>query len=285
MSSNLNKPLTPEMADRLVRSGLDVLIVSLDGTTQDVYQVYRVNGHLERILDNIRLLVQKRAELGSTTPVLEWQFIVMRHNEHQVEEARGMADELGVDLFTPKRVDFPHGEDDLDLARRWLPTAQLEARMADPFRKPYSEEGTRCHRLWRSGVVNWDGGYAPCCYLTDAADDFGDASRQSVKEIWNNEHYHMARSLFQKGYTPTTYVGCLDCNVYKGSPAGQARGPVAVHKPNGAGPGRAIPVPAEVALHLTNGAKPTVGSSGAGTPLADAIPTAKERSAPGSRRK
>ena len=107
MSSNLNKPLTPEMAEHLVRSGLDVLIVSLDGTTQEVYQVYRVNGYLDRVLDNIRLLVQKRAELGSVTPVLEWQFIVMRHNEHQVEEARRMAQDLGVDMFTPKRGGLP----------------------------------------------------------------------------------------------------------------------------------------------------------------------------------
>ena len=284
VSSNLNKPLTPEMAERLVRSGLDVLIVSLDGTTQDVYEVYRVNGHLDRVLENIRLLTRKRAELGSATPVLEWQFIVMRHNEHQVEEARRMAQELGVDLFTPKRVDFPHGEDDLDLAREWLPAAELEARMADPFRKPYSEEGTRCHRLWRSGVVNWDGGYAPCCYLTDAADDFGDASRQPVKEIWNNEHYRAARSLFQKGYTPTRYVGCLDCSVYKGSPAGRARGPVTVAKTNGARPRRAIPVPAEVAVHRTNGAKPTFVRNGAGSPSSNGVPTAEERSASGNRR-
>ena len=285
VSSNLNKPLTPEMAERLVRSGLDVLIISMDGISQDVYQVYRINGHLERVLDNIRLLVQKRAELGSGTPVLEWQFIVMRQNEHQVEEARRMAQDLGVDAFTPKRVDFPHGEDDLELARQWLPEAELEARMADPFRKPYSEEGTRCLRLWRSGVVNWDGGYAPCCYLTDAADDFGDASRQSVKEIWNNDHYQVARSLFQKGYTPTTYVGCPDCNVYKGSPAGRARGPVVVHKPNGARPRRAIPVPAEVTLHRTNGARHTAGSNGAANPLPDAIPSVEQESAPGRRRK
>ena len=284
VSSNLNKPLTPEMAERLVRSGLDVLIVSLDGTTQDVYQVYRVNGHLDRVLDNIRLLVQKRAELGSATPVLEWQFIVMRQNEHQVEEARRMAQDLGVDLFTPKRVDFPHGEDDLEMARQWLPAAELEARMADPFRKPYSEEGTRCHRLWRSGVVNWDGGYAPCCYLTDAADDFGDASRQPVKEIWNNDNYREARSLFQKGYTPTRYVGCLDCSVYKGSPAGRARGPVDIPKPNGARPRRAVPVPVKVAVHRTNGATPSVGSNGAAMPSPNGVSVAEERSASGRRR-
>ena len=283
VSSNLNKPLTPEMAERLVRSGLDVLIISMDGITQDVYQVYRVNGHLDRVLDNIRLLVQKRAELGSATPVLEWQFIVMRHNEHQVEDARRMAGELGIDQFTPKRVDFPHGEDDLDLARRWLPAAELEARMADPFRKPYSEEGTRCLRLWRSGVVNWDGGYAPCCYLTDAADDFGDASRQPVKEIWNNEQYQEARSLFKKGYTPTRYVGCLDCSVYKGSPAGRARGPATIAKPNGARPRRATPVPAAVAVHRTNGAGAKARRNGAGSLVANTARRTKARSASGSR--
>ena len=68
ISSNLNKPLTPDMAERLVKSGLDVLIVSLDGTTQDVYEVYRVGGHLDWVLNNIKLIVQKKKELGSKTP-------------------------------------------------------------------------------------------------------------------------------------------------------------------------------------------------------------------------
>ena len=78
ISSNLNKPLTPEMAEQVIRSGLDVLIVSLDGVTQDVYEIYRVTGHLDRVLDNLRLLDRKKRELGSTTPHIEWQFIVMR---------------------------------------------------------------------------------------------------------------------------------------------------------------------------------------------------------------
>ena len=224
ISSNLNKPLTPEMAERLIRSGLDVLIVSADGTTQEVYEVYRVGGHLERVIDNIKLLASMKIELGSVTPYLEWQFIVMRQNEHQIPEAQRMAKELAVDGLVLKKVDFPHGAEGADLAERWSPIHMEGFRTDEPFAKPYAENGTRCWRLWRSAVVNWDGGYAPCCYLTDAADDFGDVSTHSIKEIWNNEQYLNARGLFDHGPVTESYVGCMDCNVYLESAAARRHG-------------------------------------------------------------
>ena len=235
MSSNLNKPLTPKMAEELIRSGLDTLVISLDGVTQDVYEVYRVAGHLDRVVDNIKLLTQKKRELASQKPYLEWQFIVMRQNEHQIPDARRMAEEIGVDSIIFKKVDFPHGENDPAIAKRWLPMGE-EFRRNETFAKPYEEDGPRCWRLWRSAVVNWDGGYAPCCYLTDAADDFGNVSTQSVKEIWNNSAYQTARGIFRDTYTPKTKVGCMECSVYLESKAGKRRGrmiPLAVngHKP------------------------------------------------------
>ena len=228
ISTNLNKPLTPEMAENIIKSGLDVMIISLDGVTQEVYQIYRVGGYLDRVLDNIKLLAQKKKELGYKTPYLEWQFIVMRQNEHQIPEARQLAGELGVDGIVFKKVDFPHGEDDPKLAEQWLPRNHPEYLRPEPFLKPYQEDGQRCWRLWRSAVVNWDGGYAPCCYLTDKAQDFGDVNTSSVKEIWNNENYHTARGLFKDGYTPQKWVGCLSCSVYLGSRAARKRGPVTV---------------------------------------------------------
>ena len=242
VSSNLNKPLTPEMAERLVQSGLDVLIVSLDGTTQDVYEVYRVTGHLDRVLDNLRLIVETRKRLGSKTPFLEWQYIVMRQNEHQVDDAKRMAEELGVDTITFKPVDFPHGSEDIELARQWLPRAEMEVRLANPFRKPYAEDGARCWRLWRSAVVNWDGGYAPCCYLTDAGDDFGDVRNHSIKEIWNNHAYRTARGLFRKSGTPKQYVGCMDCSAYTNSEAAKSRDAASLPRRNGHRPAARVPV-------------------------------------------
>lgn len=223
MSSNLNKPLTPSMAEELVQSGLDVLIISLDGTTQDVYEVYRVGGHLDRVLDNVKLITEKRRELGSSTPYLEWQYIVMKQNEAQISEAKRMAADLGVDNIVFKRVDFPHGAGDESLARKWLPVGEGWKDRENPLEKPYHEDGDRCWRLWRSAVVNWDGGYAPCCYLTDASDDFGSVKSDSVKTIWNNNHYLSARQLFKKGPLPDQQVGCLTCSVYLGSKAATQR--------------------------------------------------------------
>ncbi len=226
MSTNLNKPLTSEMAEDIIKSGLDVMIVSLDGVTQEVYEKYRVGGHLDRVLDNVKLLVQKKKELGYSTPHMEWQFIVMRHNEHQIVEARQLATEMGVNSVIFKNVDFPHGMDDRQEAQRWLPRDHPEYLREDPFYKPYQEDGRRCWRLWRSAVVNWDGGLAPCCYLTDKAEDFGEVTVSPIKEIWNNENYTTARGLFQDGFKPEKQVGCTNCSVYLGSRAARVRGPL-----------------------------------------------------------
>jgi len=255
ISSNLNKPLTPELAEQVIRSGLDVMIVSLDGVTQEVYEVYRVGGHLDRVLANLRLLDQKKRELGSKTPHIEWQFIVMRQNEHQLEEAKALASELGVDSLVFKKVDFPHGENDAEEAERWLPRQHPEYLRDDPFYKPYQEDGTVCWRLWRSAVVNWDGGFAPCCYLTDKSEDFGDANESTLKEIWNNENYITARGLFNKKFTPQKWIGCLECSVYQGSRAARSRGPVDLK-------------PDPVLLQL-NGGKPANGN---GSKMGQGIP-------------
>jgi len=229
ISSNLNKPLTPLMAEQVIRSGLDVMIVSLDGITQDVYEVYRVNGYLDRVLENLRLLDQKKLEIGFNKPYIEWQFIVMRQNEHQLDETKALAGELGVDSLVFKKVDFPHGEDDLAEAERWLPRQHPEYLREGPFYKPYQEDGQVCWRLWRSAVVNWDGGFAPCCYLTDKTQDFGDLNDASVKKVWNNSKYTTARGLFKNDVVPEEWVGCLNCSVYLGSSAAKHRGPVDLH--------------------------------------------------------
>ncbi|MQG44648.1 MAG: hypothetical protein FI712_02870, partial [SAR202 cluster bacterium] len=70
---------------------------------------------------------------------------------------------------------------------------------------------------------------APCCYLTDKTQDFGDLNDASVKKVWNNSKYTTARGLFKNDVVPEEWVGCLDCSVYLGSSAAKHRGPVDLH--------------------------------------------------------
>jgi MoaA/NifB/PqqE/SkfB family radical SAM enzyme len=94
MSTNLNTPRETDI-DNLTRSNLEYLIVSLDGTTDDVYAKYRRRGDFNLVMSNLRALVEKRYSLNRKTPVIEWQFIVMKHNIHQVEDARHIARQIG----------------------------------------------------------------------------------------------------------------------------------------------------------------------------------------------
>ena len=239
ISTNLNKPLTADMVDRLIHSGLDTMIVSIDGVTQEVYEQYRVLGRLDRVLANLKLIVERKQALGSSTPHIEWQFIVMRQNQHQIPDAQALADEIGVDSIVFKKVDFPLWEQDTEIGRKWMPVGIEGHERDSPFDRPYEEDGDRCWRLWRSSVINWDGGAAPCCYLTDKADDFGDVTHDSFRSIWNNDAYQSARQLFKKGAPYKEHVGCETCPVYTGTEAARLRGHDQAHP---SANGSAVPV-------------------------------------------
>src|SRR5574339_29418 len=88
--------LNDDNAKRTIESGLDRLIISIDGTTQDVYQQYRVGGNLEKVLDGTRNVVKWKKETKSKTPFIVFQFLVVKPNEHQVEDVRNLAREMEV---------------------------------------------------------------------------------------------------------------------------------------------------------------------------------------------
>src|SRR5688572_13964879 len=89
--------LTDINARRTIESGLDRLIISIDGTTQDVYQQYRIGGKLEKVLEGARNIMKWKKQLASRTPFVIFQFLVVKPNEHQVEDVKRLAKETGVD--------------------------------------------------------------------------------------------------------------------------------------------------------------------------------------------
>ena len=105
-STNLSMPLSDP--DELVNSGLDRMVLSIDGTTQETYERYRRNGNLELVFENVRKLVAARKRSGLRTPYLCWQFLTFDHNAHQTADAIARARELGVNeilVETPFAVD------------------------------------------------------------------------------------------------------------------------------------------------------------------------------------
>ncbi len=96
--------LTEKSVGKLVRSGLDELIISLDGASEETYRKYRKKGSFSKVLDAMKKLVLERRRLRIETPVIKMQFIVMKHNEHEVEKAIKLAEHIGVDEIFFKTV-------------------------------------------------------------------------------------------------------------------------------------------------------------------------------------
>lgn len=185
-------------AKRTVESGLDRLIISIDGTTQETYEQYRKEGQLEVVLQGVRNMVKWKKKLKSATPHIVLQFLIVRPNEHQVPAIRKMAQELGVDALSFKTAqvyDYEHGN-------ALIPTDDAFSRyrlLADGRYEPKASLHNHCWKLWHGAVITWDGLVVPCCFDKDATHQLGDLKQYSFSEIWRSEAYQNFRQQLFKG--------------------------------------------------------------------------------------
>lgn len=184
--------LSDDKARRTVESGLDRLIISIDGTTQEVYQQYRVGGKLQKVLEGARNIVRWKKELKSKTPHVIFQFLVVRPNEHQIEDVKRLAEEIGVDEVAYKTAQIYDYEEGSDL----IPTLDKYARYYQDESGKYKIKNAlldHCWKMWHSCVITWDGVVVPCCFDKDAEYQMGDVKQESFKTLWQGPVYTQFR--------------------------------------------------------------------------------------------
>ncbi len=190
--------LNDENAKKTIESGLDRMIISVDGTTQEVYENYRKAGKLENVLAGARNMVKWKKKMNSKTPHLIFQFLVVKPNEHQIPEIYKLAEEIGVDevkLKTAQIYDYENGNE-------LIPTIDKYSRYAKGADGKYSVKNellNHCWKLWHSCVITWDGMVVPCCFDKDAEYRLGDLKKESFKELWQGEEYQKFRSMLLQG--------------------------------------------------------------------------------------
>jgi len=190
--------LTDEAARKTIESGLDRLIISIDGTTQDVYQQYRVGGHLDKVLEGAKNIVKWKKELKSKTPFVFFQFLVVKPNEHQVEDIKKLAKEIGVDEVRFKTAQVYNFEND---PNQLIPENDSYSRYKKTSDGKYAAKNklaNHCWKLWHANVITWDGLVVPCCFDKDAMHQLGNLKNESFKNIWHNSNYKQFRSELMK---------------------------------------------------------------------------------------
>lgn len=190
--------LSNENARRTIESGLDRLIISVDGTTQHTYEQYRIGGKLEVVLQGARNIVRWKRRLRSRTPHLIFQFLVVQPNEHQIEELYRIAEEIGIDevkLKTAQVYDYQNGHPLIPQQARYA----RYARQPDGTYRVKNELLDHCWKLWHSCVITWDGLVVPCCFDKDATHRLGDLKHTPLAEIWRGEDYQAFREKIFRG--------------------------------------------------------------------------------------
>ena len=201
--------LTSERAKEVVESGLSRLIISIDGTTQEVYEAYRKKGSLEKVLEGTKNILYWKKELKSRTPHVIFQYLVVKPNEHQLNEVVELADSLGVNevkFKTAQVYSFMHGNplipDNPKYSRYKL--------QSDGTYIIKNKLVNQCWRMWHSCVVTFNGSVVPCCFDKDASHKLGETSLVPFQEIWTGKGYNAFRQSILKSRSEIDI--CKNCS-------------------------------------------------------------------------
>ncbi|HJX70887.1 MAG TPA: radical SAM protein [Bacteroidales bacterium] len=179
-------------AKKLIESGLDRIVISLDGTDQESYIKYRQGGDFNKVLQGIVNLVQLKKEMNSRLPLIILQFIIMSHNEHQIDDVKTLGRSLKVDRTVIKSLQVNDLKNNIDLLpsnsgfSRYKLNKNGEAVIKNRLRN-------KCRRLWHTMVMLHDGCMVPCCFDKDAQFIIGRYPDSSILNIWKGKQLRRFR--------------------------------------------------------------------------------------------
>lgn len=130
--------------------------------------------------------------------MITWNFLVFKHNEHEIEAAKKVARDIGVNFSTglmrtslKDEILKPH-KYGISRDKDWIPD--------NPFYSAYDKSNLTakkvmktCKKPWQSIAINSNGLVFSCCAVYEEKYSFGDAKKDSIKDIWNNCKFTLAR--------------------------------------------------------------------------------------------
>lgn len=184
--------ISPEVAENIVDSGINEIIISIDGTTQETYESYRIEGELNKVLEGAQNLIQTKTSKKSALPIVTFQFLVSKQNEHQIDDIKALGQKLGADRVNLKTIqiyDYENGNDLIPENPKYARYKKLE----DGTYQLKNRYRNSCWRMWSSCVITWDGAIVPCCFDKDANHKMGNLTNEDFIKIWRSDVYQNFR--------------------------------------------------------------------------------------------
>lgn len=205
--------VTDRVLEALVAFDFKSMTVSIDGASNSTYSRYRVGGNFNTVIDNIRRLNALKVKCNSDNPKLTWQFVVFGHNEHEIETARKMAEELDMKFYTKLSWDekiSPIQNPELVQIQSGMTTVRR-----DEYEKVTGENYCRgiCQQLWNAPVINSDGTMLGCC--RNFWGTFGpNVFEVGLSDSLNNEKMDYAKQMLFGKVQARENIPCTTCDIY-----------------------------------------------------------------------
>ena len=189
--------ITEETANKIIDSGLDRIIISIDGLDQKTYEQYRVGGNLDKVIKGVKTLVAAKKKRNAKAPYILFQMLVVKPNEHQISDLYSLAKELDVDdvlLKTAQVYDYKNGNS-------LIPENEKYSRYIKQLDGTYKIKNkllNHCWKLWHSCVLTWDAYLVPCCFDKDAQYKMGNIIDTPFLKIWQSDLYKSFRTRILK---------------------------------------------------------------------------------------
>jgi sulfatase maturation enzyme AslB (radical SAM superfamily) len=173
----------------LLKAGPDLVSFSFDGYDKETYESVRIGGQFEDVFENIRMFLSEKKRLGLTKPYTVMQIIepcdVSELYLERLASFGKTVRNLGLDKFYVKK---PHN---------WAGNASGDYSL--------SEQSVICTFLYYSMTILWSGIVCPCPQDWYGSLYMGDATEQTIEDIWNGTRYRDMRRRVAEG----DFSGCL----------------------------------------------------------------------------
>ncbi len=183
--------MTQEMAQALVESGLDRIIISMDGLTNESYNAYRIGGSLDKCKAALRYLREAKQlqttsnNLKRSQIIIELQVLRLRSNEHEWAEFKKQYKVLGADRLvfkTAQLYDYANGHPLMPSNPKYSRYVQGKDGL---YHRRRLSKG--CFRVWSGCVITTTGEVLPCCYDKSHAYAYGNIMNTRMRELFGNE--------------------------------------------------------------------------------------------------
>ncbi len=212
MTSTNGQLLSEEVASGLVDSGLNRIIVSVDGTDQETYGRYRVGGRLDKVANGVKALSDARLAAGRKKPLIIIQFLVFRYNMHQISRIKELGKTWGADriLLKSVQIEYPgQAEALVPHGTRYSRYEEINGELV--LKRPLAN---RCRRIWQTAVITSDAVSVPCCFDKKARYPLGVVTESNLSEIWKNTAYREFRQKLLRDRKK--YPICMNCTEGQG---------------------------------------------------------------------